>query len=301
MSSRLAGILGLPPVQPILPKRPETERPLMVVLVIMAFLATLALLAGRHGLRLGTEWQTELYGTASLQIFDVAPENRAIIIDRVTDRLANYSPIVTATPLSPADMIERLEPWLGTASRAEELPLPLFFALSSPEQVSATQIEYWLAPLELSALVDDHGQWRGEFETAGRALYRTAFLILGLVLTASAVIAGFATQSVMSAFAPTLSTLYRSGASRTFVAKLFIMRFFKLALVSAVIGVLAALFISFIWSGFVLTKGASLLQRLSLGPGDLFMALILILAFTFCCTLVAGLMAWKLPAPTGRK
>ena len=126
MSSRLTNILGLPAPQPLLPKRPETERPLFMVLVIMAFLATLALLAGRQGLKLGAEWQNELYGTASLQVFDVAPENHTIIIDRVTERLAGYNPPVTAKALTQTDMLERLEPWLGSASSAEDLPLPLF-------------------------------------------------------------------------------------------------------------------------------------------------------------------------------
>ena len=295
MSSRLANILGLPPAQPLLPKRPETERPLFVVLIIMAFLATLALLAGRQGLRLGAQWQNELYGTASLQVFDIAPENRDIIIERVTQRLTDYSPKVTATALSQTDMSERLRPWLGSASNADDLPLPLFFALKSKSDIGATEVQYWLAPLDLNLRVDDHSQWRGEFETMGRALYRTAFLILALVLTASAVIVGFATQSVMSAFAPTLDVIYRSGASRTFVARLFIERYFKLSLRSAVIGMIAAIIMALLWNGLVLPKGDGLLQRLSLGFSDLILALLLILAFTFCCTLVSAMMARQLP------
>ena len=300
MSSRLANILGLPPVQPLLPKRPETERPLFVVLVIMAFLATLALLTGRQGLRLGAQWQNELYGTASLQVFDVAPENRDIITQRVIDRLSDYNPAITASALSQTDMSERLEPWLGSAASADELPLPLFFSLQSRTEISATQVEYWLAPLDQNLRADDHSQWRGEFETIGRALYRTAFMILALVLTASAVIVGFATQSVMSAFAPTLNIIYRSGASRTFVAKLLVTRFFKLGLRSAVIGVLAALIMVLIWNTFVLPQGETLVQRLSIGLPDLFLTLILIIAFTLCCTLVSGLMARQLPTKAAR-
>lgn len=300
MSSRLANILGLPPVQPLLPKRPETERPLFVVLVIMAFLATLALLAGRQGLRLGAQWQNELYGTASLQVFDVAPENRAIITQRVIDRLADYNPSVTANALSQADMSERLEPWLGGAASADELPLPLFFSLTSRTEIGATQIEYWLAPLELNLRADDHSQWRGEFETIGRALYRTAFMILALVFTASAVIVGFATQSVMSAFAPTLNVIYRSGARRSFVAKLLVTRFFKLGLRSAIIGVVGALIMAVIWNTLVLPPGESLVRRLSLGLSDLLLTLVLIIAFTLCCTLVSGLMARQLPTKKSR-
>ena len=299
MNTRLTNILGLPPAQPLLPKRVETERPLLVVLTIMAFLAALALLAGRQGLRLGEQWQNELYGTASLQVFDVAPENRNIITDRVNQRLENFTPQLTVTLLSQTDMLSRLEPWLGAASRDEDLPLPLFFALESESNINAAQIENWLSPLELTLRADDHSQWRGEFETVGRALYRTAFLILGLVLTASAVISGFATQSVMSAFAPTLKVIYRSGASRSFVAKLFIKRFFRLAIRGAAFGVTCAVFIALIWNVAVLPSGESLMQRLALEFSDVLWIILLILAFALCCTLISGVMAWRMPK-TGR-
>jgi len=273
MKSQLTNILGLPPVQPLLPKRVETERPLLVVLTIMAFLAAIALLAGRQGLRLGAQWQNELYGTASLQVFDVAPENRAIITDRVTERLTSFSPDLTITRLTQTDMADRLR---------------------------TAQIENWLTPLDLTLRADDHSQWRGEFETVGRALYRTAFLILALVLTASAVIAGFATQSVMSAFAPTLKVMYRSGASRSFVARLFVKRFFQLALRGALTGVACAVLIALVWNFAVLPSGESLMQRLSLEFSDIVWIALLILAFVLCCTLISGYMAWRLPK-TGRK
>jgi len=300
MKSQLTNILGLPPVQPLLPKRVETERPLLVVLTIMAFLAAIALLAGRQGLRLGAQWQNELYGTASLQVFDVAPENRAIITDRVTERLTSFSPDLTITRLTQTDMADRLEPWLGAASRDDALPLPLFFALESEGDIRTAQIENWLTPLDLTLRADDHSQWRGEFETVGRALYRTAFLILALVLTASAVIAGFATQSVMSAFAPTLKVMYRSGASRSFVARLFVKRFFQLALRGALTGVACAVLIALVWNFAVLPSGESLMQRLSLEFSDIVWIALLILAFVLCCTLISGYMAWRLPK-TGRK
>jgi len=295
MKSRLEDILGLPPTQPLLPKRAETDRPLLIVLAIMAFLATLALLAGRQGLRLGTEWQSELYGTASLQVFDVAPENRDIIIQRVTDRLETFTSPLDVSLLSQSDMAARLEPWLGPNSQAEELPFPLFFTLGSERDIQPDQIKNWLAPLELNILVDNHETWRGEFEAVGRALYRTALLILILVLAASAVIAGFATQSVMSAFAPTLKVIYRSGASRHFVAQLFTKRFFKLSLRGALFGVFGGLIVALLWNGLILGAGDSLMQRLSLRFSDIIWIAILIVFFISCCTVVAGLIAWRTP------
>jgi len=174
MKSQLDDILGLPPIQPLLPHRKETDRPLWVVLAIMAFLATLALLAGRQGLRLGAQWQSELYGTASLQVFDVAAENKDIIIERVTTRLNDFTPPLTITPLSQADMLERIEPWLGDNSQSEELPFPIFFALKSQQDISPDQIKLWLEPLNLNLLIDAHEVSRKEFQTVGRALYRTA-------------------------------------------------------------------------------------------------------------------------------
>ena len=176
MSSRLTNILGLPPVQPLLPRRPETERPLLAVLIIMAFLATLALLAGRQGLRLGAQWQGELYGTASLQVYSVAPENRDIISVRVQERLKDFNPPLDAVLLSQTDMSDRLKPWLGAASDAQELPFPLFFALESESNIKAAQIENWLDPLGLNIDVDDHDQSRREFETLGRALYQLSLI-----------------------------------------------------------------------------------------------------------------------------
>ncbi len=295
MSTPLENILGLPAAQPLLPKRKETDRPLLAVLAIMAFLATLALLAGRQGLRLGTEWQNELYGTASLQVFGVAPENQDIIITRVTERLESFTPPLRVNILSQADMTARLEPWLGPNTSAEELPFPLFFSLEAERDIRPEQIENWLAPLNLNTLVDNHAAWRNEFETLGHALYRTASLILILVLAASAVIAGFATQSVMSAFASTLKIIYRSGASRPFVAKLFIIRTLKLSARGALIGVFGGLIIALLWNGFILEKGDSLMQRLSLNLSDIVWIVILILVFIIACTGVSGLIAWRAP------
>jgi len=295
MKSQLDDILGLPPIQPLLPHRKETDRPLWVVLAIMAFLATLALLAGRQGLRLGAQWQSELYGTASLQVFDVAAENKDIIIERVTTRLNDFTPPLTITPLSQADMLERIEPWLGDNSQSEELPFPIFFALKSQQDISPDQIKLWLEPLNLNLLIDAHEVSRKEFQTVGRALYRTAMLILILVLAASAVIAGFATQSVMSAFAPTLKVIYRSGASRSFVARLFIQRIFKLSCRGALIGVFGGLIVALLWNGLFLDVKGGLMQRLSLHPADIIWIIILILFFIGCCTLVSGVTAWRAP------
>jgi cell division protein FtsX len=296
MKSRLEDILGLPPIEPLLPKRAETDRPLLIVLAIMAFLATLALLAGRQGLRLGTDWQSELYGTASLQVFDVAPENHDIIIRRVTERLDSFTPPLQITLLSQADMTSRLEPWLGPNGQTDDLPFPLFFSLESERDILPNQIENWLAPLELNLLIDNHAVWRGEFESVGRALYRTALLVLLLVLAASAVIAGFATQSVMSAFAPTLKIIYRSGASRPYVAQLFTKRIFKLSLRGAIIGVFGGVLVALLWNGLILGTGDSLMQRLSLRVSDLIWIAGLIIFFVSCCTAVTGFIAWRAPS-----
>lgn len=295
MKSRLEDILGLPATQPLLPKRKETDRPLLVVLAIMAFLATLALLAGRQGLRLGAEWQTELYGTASLQVFDVASENQDIIIERVTDQLETYTPALKVNILSQADMTARLEPWLGPNAQAEELPFPLFFTLESERDIDPRQIENWLSALNLNIFVDNHATWQREFQDVGRALYRTALLVLILVLAASAVIAGFATQSVMSAFSPTLRVIYRSGASRPFVARLFILRTLKLASRGAFIGVFGGVLIALLWNGLVLGAGDSLMQHLRLRFSDIIWIIILMALFISSCTLVTGVIAWRAP------
>ena len=295
MTSRLTDILGLPAEQPLLPRRPQTEKPLIVALIIMAFLATLALLAGRQGLRLGAEWQNELYGTASLQVFDVAPENQTIIASRITDRLESFTPSLNVSQLSQSDMTERLKPWLGSAAETNDLPFPLFFALESDSDIQSIQIERWLEPLNLDVKVDDHSQWRMEFETVGRALYRTAFLVLALILITSAVIAGFATQSVMSAFSSTLAVIYRSGATRQFVTRLFIQRFFRLSLRGALAGVGAGVIMALLWNGLILRGDESLMQRLSIDFSEIIWLFVMIIAFTLCCTLVSGTIAWRAP------
>ncbi|MEP6343952.1 MAG: hypothetical protein ABJ275_11625 [Maricaulaceae bacterium] len=295
MTSRITDILGLPDEQPLLPRQFRTERPLIVALIIMAFLATLALLAGRQGLRLGAEWQNELYGTASLQVFDVASENQEIIAERITERLSHFTPKLGITQLSQSDMVERLKPWLGSAAETEDLPFPLFFALESESDILSAHIERWLEPLNLDVKVDDHNQWRVEFETVGRALYRTAFLVLALILITSAMIAGFATQSVMSAFSSTLAVIYRSGATRQFVTQLFIQRFFRLSLRGALSGVGAGVIMALLWNGFILRSNESLMQRLSIDFSEIIWLFLLVIAFTLCCTLVSGSIAWRAP------
>ena len=301
MTSRLTDILGLPAEQPLLPRQPQTERPLIVALIIMAFLATLALLAGRQGLRLGAEWQNELYGTASLQVFDVAPENQTIIAERVIERLNDFTPPLKITQLSQTDMAERLEPWLGSASETDDLPFPLFFALESENDILSTHIDRWLEPLNLDVKIDDHSQWRLEFETVGRALYRTAFLVLALILITSGVIAGFATQSVMSAFNATLTVIYRSGATRQFVTQLFIRRFFRLSLRGALAGVGAGVIMALLWNSLILRGNESLMQRLSIDFSEIIWLFLLIIAFTLCCTLISAVIAWRAPKSIRRR
>ena len=300
MTSRLTDILGLPAEQPLLPRQPQTERPLIVALIIMAFLATLALLAGRQGLRLGAEWQNELYGTASLQVFDVAPENQAIISERITERLSNFTPSLTINQLLQTDMADRLEPWLGSAAETSDLPFPLFFALESKDGIISAQIENWLEPLNLDLTVDDHNQWRLEFEAVGRALYRTAFLVLALIMITSALIAGFATQSVMSAFSSTLTVIYRAGATRQFVTQLFIRRFFRLSLRGALVGVGAGVIMALLWNSLILRGNESLMQRLSIDFSEIIWLFIMVIAFTLCCTLVSGAIAWQAPKSISR-
>ena len=290
-----------PQPQPLLKGHAKADRPFLFVLIIMAALATLALLAGRQALRLGDSWQSALTGQASLQIYDIAPENRAIISERIRIRLSDYYPPITADIMDDTEIQKRLKPWLGDLSgeTINELPIPLFFSIKSDKEINIDQLQNWLRELALDIEISDHKVEKSRYRDFGKILSRAAFLYLALTLLAAGLISGFATQANMRGFETTLRIMKNAGASRTFVARLFVWRYLKLSLKGAITGTLIGMGLMLVWA-IIGGQNIGVISGWRPALYDIIWLIILVWMFTLICTLISGFMAWISPLSIGR-
>ena len=287
--------------EPLLPIDHGAERPLWVVLCVMAFFAALALLSARIGARSYSQWQSDLAGSATVQLSQVSAENRVEKTEQALSIIRATKPAVVATRLSDTDALALIEPWLGEATGdnlAEALPdginLPVLIRLKNSTKPDREALTQALGNAGLSVIINDHSEWGDDITRSARAARLSSWLILLMTFFASIAATIFATQAAMSAQAGVISVFAQVGASDSFISRLFILRSVKIGAVAGAIGGLGAL-------GFIalyrLLRGpasSGLLPKLSLGLTDIALLIGLALVFALVCAAAAAVTAKKI-------
>jgi len=267
--------ISLPNAQPLLPRRGQADRPLLMIMAVMAFLAGLALLTAIWASRAGDIWTSGLEGQMTVQVMDSAQAGEAVAL---IDGLSGLS----ADQLSDEAINALLAPWLGTAELPDDIPVPAMIRVDGDMEADALATA--LDNAGISADVDDHQRWANRVNRTALWTRLAALAVLAMILAAGAATSSFATEAAMRSDEVVIRVLGQVGAQDSFVARLFIERFFFAGLKAGVAGGLGALI-------FGLIMGLGFGEPFGTGMAAVFWMVILSFLFGIIAAVSAGRMA----------
>ncbi|GAA0582010.1 cell division protein FtsX [Rhizomicrobium electricum] len=220
--------------------------PLDVVIAVMAFLAALALGASLIAQHAADSWSAGLSGKITVQILPAstgaARDGLAAETEAALAVLRGTPGIVRATPLTEAEQLKLVQPWLGAEALVAELPLPqLIDADIAPGSVlDMDALARHLKSAAPHAVLDDHSHWINRLRDLAQTLVWSAYGVLFLIAVATASIVAFATRAGLDAHNDMVSLLHQMGAQAGFIARVFEGHYFRAALTAAGAGAATA-------------------------------------------------------------
>ena len=257
----------LPPDTPLLPRRAGEERPLFIIMTIMSFLAGLTLLLTLTGVSVSQKWQSDLDRNVTVQLLPQDGADKDALAAQAIDIIQSAAPDTKINRMSESDSLNLLRPWLGEQALPEDLPVPIILTIRGKNnaKIDGDAIEAAFIASEIDAVVDDHSHWGKDISRTWKAVKAGMMGIIVIVLTASAAIAAYATQSVLKAREAILRVLSHVGAPDRFITSLFARRFFALGLAAALTGTLGVLLFLIILFGVSASFASDVLPLLSIG------------------------------------
>jgi len=225
----------------ILP-RDQTAGPLDLMIAVMAFLAALALGASLVADRAAQGWRSGLAGQLTVQILPplTGPAEPALERDsQAAIKVLQTTPgIAVVTPISRADALKLVEPWLGADAIVADLPLPrLIDAKIVPgAPVDVPALRKSLKAAVPDALLDDHSQWIERLKGLANTVIWSGYGILLLIAVATAAAVTFATRAGLQAHREIVELMHQMGAHPSFISRAFERHYFLSALAASAIG-----------------------------------------------------------------
>lgn len=260
----------------ILP-REKGAAPLDLVIAVMAFLAALAIGAVLLANRTAASWQQGLAGKITVQVLppDTGPPEPALETEtNAALGILNRTPgIVHAAPLSQAEALKLVEPWLGKGALVADLPLPRLIdaAILPGARVDIVALRQELKTAAPHSVLDDHRHWLSRLSGVADTVIWSAYGVLVLIAVATAATAAFATRAGLQAHHEIVALLHQMGAHWAFIARAFDRHYFATTLWASAAGAgLAALF--FLAAGsleYVGVEPVPFLPPLTLHAGEL--------------------------------
>ncbi len=198
---------------------------------LLMFVATLFLAFGLILTDAGTAWQRELSGTVSVQIpvdpliqpegYEGVPQE-----DRITTALELLSQtpgVVSVRRLSDADAAALLQPWLGKATLADALPMPVIIDVRTDpsKPVNFQRLETRLKTASPGAVIDDHSTWLTALSDFTHVAYAVVFSVILLVLFSAVMTVIFMTRTSLAIHGTVVELLHIMGARDSWIARHF--------------------------------------------------------------------------------
>ncbi len=273
---------------------PVTDRALIAVIVILTFMAALTAGLVQFASVATARWQVVLASEVTVQIRPQIGRDIEIDLKHAEDLLRNVHGVTKVRIYPREETVRLLEPWLGSASVLDSLPIPRLIAVQisnddPPDIISLSQS----LTREIPGLsIDDHRTWTRRLSRIGETLIIASFAIFALVMLAVTMAIVFATRGAMAGNRAIIEVLYFIGAEDRYIARVFQFHFFSLGLVGGLIGGSLSIIVLFFLKiiavnsdGLRETFGLGSVNVLS-GPGwSVFVVTLLVVA------VVAGLAA----------
>jgi cell division transport system permease protein len=219
--------------------RDSSVRFLPWIIGLMVYLAGLAL-AGTLVLN-GTlaRWDRSLSGTLTVQLPPVEP-GKDDALPLVLQILRETAGVKNAEPLGTEATGRLLEPWLGNALSAEDLPLPRLIDLridtDAPPDFAALRAR--LAAAAPQAVLDDHRLWLDRLASLVVSVELTALAVVALIGAAAVLTVVFTTRAGLAVHHGVIEVLHLIGARDTYIARQFERQALELGLRGGIMGLL---------------------------------------------------------------
>jgi len=224
---------------PLLPREAAQDLLLVFVAGVLCFFACLAVICALAAGRAAGGWTDQLKDSATVLIRPVGDESADTAAGRAAATLGGVKGVAEARVLEKEKAEKLIEPWLGPAAQAADLPLPRMVTVqfeTQPPHPTAAQLAAALKAADVDGVVDDHSRWIGDIVRAG-ALARGAAIAAAILiaLSAAAVIA-FATRAGLAARHEIVEVLHLAGAEDRAIIRLFQDRLAELAAFAGLLG-----------------------------------------------------------------
>ncbi len=247
--------------------RDASGRFLPWLVAVMVYLAALALICAIGANKVVSRWDQGLAGRMTVQV----PASETGDGDRAGEVLAALQAmpgVRSAEALGAEEIARLLEPWLGTGSAYQDLPMPTLIAVridrAAPPDMA--QLRHQLTQIAPGTVLDDHQSWLGKLLDLARSVQLVAVLVVGLVGASAVTMVIFATRMGLSVHGRVIELLHLVGAQDSYVAAQFQAHALRLALRGGVLGLLLAILTVLLVANLLRQSDAVALPDLSLLP-----------------------------------
>ena len=254
--------------------------PMPWVIAIMMFLTVLAAAAGLGLSGAAARLNDQIGGRVTIQIVEASPRLRARQTQAAASAIRSLPGVAAVRIVPEAEIQELLEPWLGAAAAAGELPIPALIDVDlTPEgRGRLDRLRRTVAAAAPSARVDDSAQWLAPLARLIGALQWLAIGLVLLMVGATAATVALAARAALDTHRGTIEILHLMGATDFQVARLFQRRIALDALFGGLVGFILAGFVLFAIGQRVSDLGSELLGTAAI-PAEGWLVLLALPAF----------------------
>jgi cell division transport system permease protein len=227
---------------PFLPDSDGRDGALIFVVAVLCFLACLTALGVVAADRAARGWSDQLAGEATVIVRPRGGETPDAAAARAAEALAGVAGVTEARALEREKAYDLIRPWLGDVTDLEDLPVPRLVAVTlDPKQpASATDLDRALKAQGVDAAVDDHSVWIKDIRRAANLARWAGAAVFLLIAGAAAAVVAFATRAGLAARRDVVEVLHLAGAEDGFIARLFQIRFARIAAQAGLVGAAGA-------------------------------------------------------------
>jgi len=245
------------------------------VIAIMMFLTVLAAAAGLGLGGAAASLGAGLGNRVTIQILEPNPDRREAEARLAVERLRGLPEVESVRRLSPSEMADLLEPWLGSGGLEGDLPIPAMIDAQLIPGARADAVRARVTAAAPSARIDDNGQWLAPLARLISALKWLALGLVALMIGATAATVVLAARAALDTHRGTIEVLHLMGATDVQVARLFQRRIALDALFGGIVGFGTAALALLVIGERIGALGSDLIGSANL-PGTSWLALALL-------------------------
>jgi len=223
---------------PFLPVADARDGALTFVVATLCFLACLTALTVLATDRAARGWSDQLTGQATVIVRPKGAETPDSAAARAAEALSGVPGVGEVRALEKEKAEALVAPWLGDAADLDDLPVPRLVAVELDRKAPATAqaLDKALKAQGLDAVVDDHSVWLKDIQHAAGFARWIGIGVFALIAAAAGAVVAFATRAGLTARHEVVEVLHLAGAEDNFIARLFQVRFARMAAVAGLFG-----------------------------------------------------------------